>query len=84
MNILSVQVMTVVPEAALCVFPSERLSHLARHKTYPPLPIRPHTEWEWGEWTSDVTAAAKRAEASGRVMQLAETKKDHDLYRPCR
>lgn len=76
--------MTVVPDAALRVMPSERLCHLARHKTAPPLLIRPHTEWDWGEWPSVISPAAKTAEASQRVIQLAEPKRDHEMYRPCR
>ena len=81
---LPVQVMTMVPGTALHVTPTTRLSHLARHKTHPPLSIRSNTEWDWGEWPSDVSAAAKSAQTSARVSELAEAKRDHPMYRPCK
>ena len=76
--------MTIVPAAALQVLPSQHLCHLACHKTYPSLLIRPNTEWDWSEWQSMVSPAAKTAQASSRVIELAETKKDHLLYKPCK
>lgn len=55
-----------------------------RHKTYPPLPIKANSEWDWGEWESDITTATKNAVASPRVTTLADPKKAHPHYEPCR
>lgn len=75
------QVKTVIPEAALTVRPSKRLTRLSRHKTYPPLLIKNESEWDWGEWTSDISSAAKNATASSRIISLAEPKTTHPLYK---
>ena len=79
-----VKVMTVVPRSVLRAETTPRLHSLARHKTYPPLPIKSQSEWDWGKWESDVSPAARSAEASIRVGELAQAKKDHLLYHPCR
>lgn len=56
---------------------SKRISDLARHKVYQPLPIRHNTEWEWGEW--DQTPPNIIA-ASPRVCTLAEPKEFSKYY----
>ena len=76
--------MTVIPRSALRYMTTPRLSHLARHKPCPTLPIKPCSEWDWSQWESDVTAAALSAQASARVTELAQTKTEHPLYLPCR
>ncbi len=74
--------MTVVPSPVLRARPSERIQYLARHKTYPPLLIKPNSEWDWGDWEPDITEAAKTAIASERVTTLATPKATHRLYQP--
>ena len=76
------QVKTVIAQSTLRAVPSERLESLARHKTYPPLPIKTASEWDWGEWHSDISPVARAAMASGRVMALAEPKQPHPLFEP--
>lgn len=76
--------MTVIPMTALRVRPTQRLKQLSRHKTYPPLHIKKDSEWDWGEWVSDISPAAKNATASGHIVRLAEPKEDHALYKQCR
>lgn len=78
------QVVTTVPETVLRARPSRHLCRLARHKTYPPLPIKPHSEWEWGEWEADISTAARNALSSARVATLAEPKAAHQQYQPCK
>lgn len=79
-----VQIMTVIPASALRVYPSNRLVQLSRHKSYPPLPIKENSEWDWGEWAPDISQAAKTAQPSSRVSGLAEAKHTHQFYKPCR
>lgn len=76
--------MTTVPLSALRIRPSPRLVVLCRHKTYPPLSIKENREWDWGEWDSDVTPAAKTAMATLRVCELATSKTPNRDYQPCR
>ena len=76
--------MTVVPKSAMNANPTIRLSYLARHKTYPPLLIKSRSEWDWCAWESDVSPAARTAQASTRVTELSHAKTDHPLYKPCR
>ena len=83
-TLFSIQVMTVIPSSALRVHPTQRLVRLSRHKTYPPLPIKNNSEWDWGEWATDIGQAAKTAQASMRVSGLAEPKLTHNSYKPCR
>ena len=63
-----------MPSSAIRVRPSGHLSRLARHKTYPPLLVKPNSEWDWGEWEADISRAAKMATATPRVSALAESK----------
>lgn len=72
--------MTAIPSSAICVRPSGHLSRLARHKTYPPLLVKPNSEWDWGEWNTDISRTAKIAVASPRVSSLAEPKKVQCRY----
>ena len=74
------QVMTVIPGPALQAAPTSRLSELARHKTYPPLMIKPRSQWDWEEWQSDINPAALSAIASGRVCSLADPKNTPEKY----
>ena len=79
-----VQVATVIPRAAFSARPSQRLRQLARHKTYLPLQIKEESEWDWGEWRSDINHAALRTDPSPRVVELSSPKKTHKLYAPNR
>ena len=45
--------------------------------------IKSHSEWEWGEWTSDLKTA-KIPPASARVEILAEPKQHMQGYEPPR
>ncbi len=81
---IALQVMTVIPSTTLRARPTERLRYLARHKTYPPLPIKTNSQWDWGEWDADITAAARTASASARVITLATPKEPHSLYQPAK
>ena len=73
-NFVYVQVKTVIPHSALLATASQRLQYLAKHKTYPPLLIKPHSEWEWGEWKSEISTAAVNAISTQHVCSLAEPK----------
>lgn len=64
--------------------PSERIEYLARSKTYKELPIKPNSQWDWGEWESDIPNAAKNAEASERLLMLSRPKASHLRYQECR
>ena len=75
---------TVIPRSALSAKSSNRILHLAQHKTYPFLPIKPNSEWDWSEWETDISPGAKVAAASPRVMTLAEPKNTHLRFEPCR
>ena len=74
------QVQTVVSEAAMKAEPSQRIEVLANAKTYAPLKIKPNSEWDWSEWESDLTDAAKNASASDRVLVLSNPKQPHRNY----
>ncbi len=78
------QVKTNISRAALSAQASNRMVNLSHHKTYPPLPIKPKSEWDWGEWETDTSRAAKLAMASPRVTTLAEPKDTHPRFQPCR
>lgn len=77
------QVKTVIPRSALSARASNRVAHLSHHKTYSPLPIKPKSEWDWGEWETDISQAAKVAVASPRIATLAEPKNTHPRFEPC-
>ena len=71
-----------VSRRALSAQATPRLRNLALHKTYPPLLIKPNSEWEWSEWPSDIKPAALSAEASSRIETLCCPKKLHHSYEP--
>jgi len=75
------QVQTVVSEAAMKTEPSQRMEALAQPKTYAPLKIKSNSEWDWSEWESDLTEAAKNATASDRVLVLSNPKLPHRSYK---
>ena len=75
---------TVIPRAAFSARASQRVQHLARHKTYPPLKIKEDSEWDWGEWKSDISRLALRADPSPRVTELSLPKTTDKLYAPNR
>ena len=75
------QVQTVVSEAAMKTEPSQRVEVLAQHKTYAPLKIKSNSQWDWSEWESDLTEAAKNATASERVLVLSNPKLPHRSYK---
>ena len=75
-----VQVMTVISPAALQATPSPRLLDLARHKTHPPLLIKPHSEWDWEEWKSEINAAALNTTPSRHICSLADPKQTPERY----
>ncbi len=74
--------MTVIPTSTLRVQPSERIQFLACHKTYPSLPIKHNSEWDWAEWETDVNSATKTTSASAHVISLASPKRSHSQYKP--
>ena len=76
--------MTIIPPSTLRATPTPRTLQLAMHKTCPSSPIKPNSEWEWGDWTLDISAAAKKAEPSARVLQLSASKAVPAQYRPGR
>lgn len=78
------QVRTRIPRGTMSARPSSRVVELARHKTFPPLPIKPRSEWDWGEWEKEISAAALAAVASDRTTTLAQPKTPNSSYRPSR
>lgn len=70
----------VIPRSALLVAPSPRLQRLARHKTYPPLHIKLHSEWDWDEWKSEINPAALNARPSQHICSLADPKQTPERY----
>ena len=79
-----VQVKTVIPKSALSARSSNRILELSRHKSYPPLPIKPNSDWDWGEWEGDISESAKHATPSSRVVILAQPKNTHPRFEPNR
>eukprot|EP00112_Aurelia_sp_Birch-Aquarium-sp1_P014088 Seg3015.3 transcript_id=Seg3015.3/GoldUCD/mRNA.D3Y31 product="Testicular haploid expressed gene protein" protein_id=Seg3015.3/GoldUCD/D3Y31 len=77
-------IFTIVSEAAKKASPSDRIELLARAKTYKELPIKPNSNWDWGEWDSDIPEAAKNGEASERVALLSRPKSLHPRHQECR
>ena len=77
-------VMTAVTDGALFTLPTNRVKQLAEPKTHPELRIKGESEWDWSEWKSDLTAAAKNAKASERVEYLARPKTAPETYQPAR
>ena len=78
------EVKTVIPHAALRGRASARVHHLSRHKTYPPLHIMEHSEWDWGEWPTTIPQTALHAATSDRVEELSVPTKPHKQYLPPR
>lgn len=78
------QVQTVVSEAAMKAEPSQRIETLSQAKSYAPLKIKSSSEWDWSEWESDLTEAAKNANASERVLVLSNPKLPHRSYKEAR
>ena len=76
------QVVTIIPRAAFSARASRRLQQLAIHKTYLPLEIKEESEWDWGEWKSDICRSALHADPSPRVTELSLPKQTHKLYVP--
>ena len=60
---------------------NDKLEQLAKPKIYAPLKIKGSSEWDWSEWESDLTQAAKKAVASERVVMLANPKIPHSNYK---
>ena len=83
-TLLYVQICPPISRQALSATPSRRLINLARHKIYLPLHIKPQSEWDWGEWTSDINTAALQTTPSGRVIELSQPKNPPAAYQPCR
>lgn len=77
-------VMTIIPDDALLTFPTNRIKQLAEPKTISELKIKLDSEWEWSEWNSDLTAAAKNARATERVEYLARPKTAPQTYQSAR
>lgn len=75
------QVQRLVSEAAMKAEPSQRTEFLAQPKTYAPLKIKSNSDWDWSEWESDLTEAAKSATASERVLVLSNPKMPHRNYK---
>lgn len=74
---------TVISTRALSASPSKRLHELACHKSYAPLKIKSHSEWDWGEWMSDMNTL-KIPSATGRLESLAQPKDHVQEYQPPR
>ena len=77
-------VFTVVSKAAMKCEPSQRTEFLSRAKTYNELPIKPNSQWDWGEWELDIPEPAKNAEASDKIVMLSRPKASHPRYQECR
>ncbi|XP_068705911.1 sperm microtubule associated protein 2-like [Montipora capricornis] len=78
------QVQTTVSEAAMKAEPSQHIESLSQPKTYAPLKIKSNSEWDWSEWESDLTEAAKNGTASERVLALSDPKPPHRSYKEAR
>lgn len=74
------QVKTVIPKSALSARASNRIAELAGHKTYPSLPIKPNSDWDWGEWKTEISEATRLATPSARVVSLAQPKNTHPCF----
>lgn len=72
--------MTVISDTALFALPTNRVKQLAEPKTFPELKIKGDSEWDWSEWRSDLTTAAKTAKATERVEYLARPKTAPPTY----
>ena len=46
--------------------------------------IKPHTEWDWGEWLSDINPLALKATPSSRLEELSQAKHPPKTYQLCR
>lgn len=46
--------------------------------------MHPHSDWDWDEPMTEISAAAKLAVASPRVATLADSKHTHSCFVPCR
>ncbi|PFX22852.1 Testicular haploid expressed gene protein [Stylophora pistillata] len=57
--------------------PSQRIEFLAQAKIYAPLKFKLNSDWDWSEWVSDLTEAAKNVTASKRVLVLSNPKMPH-------
>ena len=77
-------VMTMIADDTLFALPTNRLKELAKPKTNPELKIKEESEWDWSEWKSDLTAAAKSAKSTERVEHLARPKTAPATYQPAR
>eukprot|EP00794_Sanderia_malayensis_P011767 gene11767-12984_t len=53
-------VYTTVSDAAKNCGANQRIETLANPKRYRQLPIKPDSNWDWGEWDSEIPEAAKR------------------------
>ena len=74
------QVQTVVSLAAMKAELSQRIEVPANANTYAPLKLKPNSDWDWSEWESGLTDAAKNASASDRVLVLSNPKQPHRNY----
>ena len=77
-------VMTTIADDALFTLPTSRLKELAKPKTFPELKIKGDSEWDWSEWKSDLTTAAKSARTTERVEYLARPKTAPPTYLPAK
>ena len=77
-------VMTSITDNALFALPTNRLKQLAEPKIAPELKIKGGSEWDWSEWRSNLTEAAKNAKASDHVEYLARPKTAPETYHPAR
>ncbi|XP_066268784.1 sperm microtubule associated protein 2-like [Branchiostoma lanceolatum] len=73
-------VYSTVPESAKRFEATGRLEQLAAPKMYGELKIKNDTEWDWGEWRSEIPPAAMKATATPRVETLAEAKRWHPEF----
>ncbi|XP_078665984.1 sperm microtubule associated protein 2-like [Branchiostoma floridae x Branchiostoma belcheri] len=73
-------VYSIVPESAKRFEATQRLEQLSLPKMSRELKIKGDTEWDWGEWISEISPAAKQATATPRVETLAEAKRWHPEF----
>lgn len=77
-------VMTMISDNTLFALPTNRVKQLAEPKTYPELKITEDSEWDWSQWKSNLTEAAKNAKATERVDYLARPKTAPPTYQPAK
>lgn len=76
-------VFSVVSEGARSANASQRVETLAKPKDSAALPTN-QSLWDWSQWESSVSRAAKTASPSDQVLRLSLPKATHKGYKECR